>query len=822
MLLLDTARALSATGSCVIPTRADGSKAPAVRWEQYQHAHPSAEQLEAWFSNGAYDGLGVVCGRVSGGLELLELEGRATHLGQPLQQALADAGHADLWARLCAGYLEQSPSGGYHWLYRVDGTPRGNTKLARRPATPDELEQNPADKVKVLIETRGEGGFCVVAPSAGRTHPTGRPWLIVNGGPDSIPTITEQERDLLYQVCTGFDQMPVIDQIHETSNKNPVTPPSGERPGDDFNQRATWGDILTPHGWTRGRRLGSGWAWTRPGKNPRDGMSATTGTAADGVDRLYVFSSSTVFDAETPYSKFAAYAVLEHSGDMSAAASQLRAGGYGAPLEEARPDLTFTGPPAPPNAPAGPPVVPGPTSYSLTDDGNALRLVDKHSDEIRFCPQRGLWLRWTGHRWAWDDAETVRELARGIARTLPADNDTQRRHRQKSLSNNAIAAQVRLARSDPRVITHIGDLDAHPRQLNTPAGITDLETGRLMPSDPAQLHTRSTNVAPDPTHPHPQWDRFLADTFAGDPELTVYVQRLLGVSLYGEVLEQILPIALGTGSNGKTTLLGVILRVIGIGETGYAISAPAEILLATRNQDHPASIAQLSGARIVVTSELEEGQNFAEAQVKKLTGSDPINARFMRQNPFTFLPTHTLWLLANYRPQVRAGGEAFWRRIKELPFAHTVPLAQRDPNLEARLAEEEGPAILAWLIQGATDYLTKGLAVPESVQSATGLYQRDQDTVSRFVDEMCETGSPGDPTFRTKSHDIRSAYESWCHVEGETTVNPKAFVQGLKTRYGAQTERDHYARWLTGIRLRELTPPPDQPWGSQQLRWDQM
>lgn len=122
-MLLDVARSLTAAGCCVIPTRADGSKAPAVRWEQYQHHLPTDDQLVEWFVPGWFDGLGVVCGAVSGGLEMLELEGRAVDLGTGLAQILTDNGGADLWARLCAGYLERSPSGGYHWLYRVDGEP---------------------------------------------------------------------------------------------------------------------------------------------------------------------------------------------------------------------------------------------------------------------------------------------------------------------------------------------------------------------------------------------------------------------------------------------------------------------------------------------------------------------------------------------------------------------------------------------------------------------------------------------------------------------------------------------------------------------------
>lgn len=853
---LQYAEAFAAAGCCVIPARGDGSKAPAVKWEPYQHQHPTLEQLRRWFAPGGFAGLGVVTGAVSGGLEMLELEARGLHLWGLLGQTLADHGVGDLWARLCSGYLEQSAGGGYHWLYRVEGgDQRRNTKLARRPATTKELtawKTGEADKARravadahalearlrkiedttttqlpqVLIETRGEGGYVVTAPSNGTTHPTGRSWILVAGGPATIPTISAAERDLLHAVCTMFDTMPAPTAPPTSSPSSaPTSSHGGEtRPGDDYNTQATWEEILEPHGWTKGRRLGRGWAWTRPGKHPRDGFSATTGQA-DDADRLYVFSSSTTFDTETPYSKFAAYAHLGHGDDLAAAASALRKAGYGAPLEEPR-VLGFTGGPqavvAAPGGPQGPvhaqaaPADPGPSSYSLTDDGNALRLVDQHADVIRYVPQRGMWLRWTGHVWSWDEAETVRELARGIARDLPTDNDIRRKWRTKSLAAAAIGNMVRLARTDPRAVAHLPGLDAQPYELNTPGGIVDLRTGHLRPPDPTGLHTRCTTVAPDFTTPAPRWEKFLADTFAGDPELTTYVQRLIGVSLIGVVLEQILPFAQGSGANGKTTLMGTVQRLVGFGQSGYAMSAPTEILLATRNQDHPATIAQLSGARLVVTSEVEDGAHFAEARVKQLTGRDAINARFMARNPFTFTPSHTLWVIGNHRPQVRTGGPAFWRRYREIPFVHTVPPEQQDRHLEDHLVDEEGPAILAWCIRGAADYLATahtgtGLTIPEPVRAASEAYQLDQDTVGRFVDDLCTLGEKHDPNLRTKVGTIRSVYESWCHTEGEQPVTAKAFTTALRTQHDVWSERSSSTRYYLGIKLLDIDYTPTWP-----------
>lgn len=802
--LLQTALAWHHAGYTPVPIHPNGQKRPIGTWAHLQNAQPDETYVRSVFRQDT-DGIGLICGGPTH-LEMLEVEARATHLTADLAQLLEDNGFGPLWTRITTGYVEASPSGGIHWYYRVsDGPARGNTKLAQRPATSAELVANPLDKVKVLIETRGQGGFTVIAPSAGRTHATGHAWTALHGTMATIPTITSEERDAVYAFANYLDQMPAQTPAPSTSTV-PRRDGDPVRPGDDYNARATWDDILLPLGWTKTRRFGrTCQGWTRPGKVARDGISATTGRN-DG-DNLYVFSSSTVFETEKPYDKFGAYALLEHSGDFSAAAKALAALGFGDQGGESLPSLhELAGQPETPLAPTSTSVTVASSGsgYTETDDGNANRFVDTYQGLVRYCPQRSTWLTWDGNRWVWDDAGHTTELARDLARHLPTTDQEARRHRSKSLSRAGVNAFLGLARSDCRVIAHLGDLDARPYELNTPGGILDLRTATLHPADPDALHTRTTTVTPDFTSAPTRWLNFLADAFAGDEALTTYIQRLIGVSLIGVVLEQVLPFGFGSGANGKTTLIGVVQRVAGIGDGGYCISAPADLLLATSNQGHPTEIARLSGARMVVASELEDGQKFAEAKIKQLTGKDTITGRFIAQDWFSFTPTHTLWLLANHQPTVRAGGPAFWRRIRLVPFLHTVPAEQRIADLEDQLVTEEGPAILAWIAQGARDYLSSGIAEPSSVRVATDAYQADQDTVGRFVAEACDVGDPAAQHLRVRVVALRSAYETWCHLEGETPVGAKAFTLELRSRFGVLSERSPESRYYAGIRLNEV------------------
>ncbi len=190
--ILLTALEFANQGISVVPVATDGTKRPGIAsWKQYQETRPTTAELMTWFADA--QGVGVICGKVSGNLEMLELEGRAVadkmHLD--LKEMANNAGLADVWDRINNGYVEMTPSGGIHWLYRIDGEVPGNTKLARRPGENGSID--------VLAETRGEGGFVIVAPTNGTCHPSGGAWTMLVGSAKSIPTLTGAEREGLHQ-----------------------------------------------------------------------------------------------------------------------------------------------------------------------------------------------------------------------------------------------------------------------------------------------------------------------------------------------------------------------------------------------------------------------------------------------------------------------------------------------------------------------------------------------------------------------------------------------------------------------------------------------
>ncbi|MER5356106.1 hypothetical protein ABT093_38020 [Kitasatospora sp. NPDC002551] len=344
--LRDAAREFHDAGLCVLPIKADGSKAPAVSsWTPYKVTRSAPEDHDRWFAPGRAAGIAVVYGAVSGGVEMIEFEGLAVREGvlDEVTEVMEASGLGEVWASIRTGWATESPSGGVHYRVRVGGAPvPPNAKLAQRLAheheyTPEErqrLAEKPNSRiVRVLVETRGEGGYGLTEPSDGTVHASGRPYVRIDGGPATIPTVAADFMEAVRDVCRMVDTLPKAETAATAPGRSrPPLPGGGLRPGEDFEQRASWEEIL--HGVfrpirTTGRTTYWGWA------DGTRGAKATTGRDL-AADRLYVFTTSSEFQAEVPYTKFGAYALLHHGGDHKAAAAALRRQGYGSEPERRR------------------------------------------------------------------------------------------------------------------------------------------------------------------------------------------------------------------------------------------------------------------------------------------------------------------------------------------------------------------------------------------------------------------------------------------------------------------------------------------------------
>ncbi|MFF7183010.1 phage/plasmid primase, P4 family [Streptomyces sp. NPDC008121] len=452
----------------------------------------------------------------------------------------------------------------------------------------------------------------------------------------------------------------------------------------------------------------------------------------------------------------------------------------------------FQGPPKPDVA-HGPATPQGLLPDSLTDRGNAKLFVQIYASDFRHVPGLG-WYRWDTTRWQMDEDDTVLwaagEIGEEIASTDPRgvySMESLRKHRKRALSTSGINAMLAQARSAPGMVLNAALLDADPYVLCTPAGVVDLRSGLLRTPDPNKdFNSRSTTTGPT-VMPTPRFIRFLVDTFGDDTEgleMIRYLQLLLGYSITGDTGAQVMPFLFGLGKNGKSVLLDLFMKLLG----DYADAAPPGFLMARPYEGHPTDLAELHGRRVIVCSEVKPGDKFDEARVKHLTGGDRIKARRMRQDFFSFEPTHKLWLLGNHRPEVGTGGFAFWRRMRLIPFERTVSDDNKIDNLADILVAEEGPGILNWLIEGARRYLAgdKDLTGPDKVRIATTAYAETEDHTGRFYDEACVVT----PDARTEQKTLYDAYRAWCASEGSPSITSRAFAQRTRELVGLSSPKE--------------------------------
>ncbi|MFE0198486.1 phage/plasmid primase, P4 family [[Kitasatospora] papulosa] len=443
--------------------------------------------------------------------------------------------------------------------------------------------------------------------------------------------------------------------------------------------------------------------------------------------------------------------------------------------------------------PRGPATAQGLMPDSLTDRGNAKLFVQLYASDFRYVPGLG-WYRWDTTRWQMDEDDAVLWAAGDLGENIAevdvrglVSADALRKHRRRALSTSGMNAMLAQAKSAPGMVLSASSLDIDPHALCTPAGIVDLRSGLLHAPDPNKdFHSRSCCVGPR-AMPIPRFLQFLADTFGTDAsgeEMIRFLQLLLGYSITGDVGAQVMPFAYGAGKNGKSVLLDVLMKLLG----DYADAAPPGFLMARPFEGHPTDLAELHGRRVVVCSEVKPGDRFDEARVKLLTGGDRIKARRMRQDFFSFAPTHKLWLLANHRPEVGTGGSAFWRRMRLIPFERTVSDDRKIDNLADILVAEEGPGILNWLIDGARRYLggEKDLTGPDAVRIATTAYAETEDHTGRFFDEACVLS----PNCRTEQKSLYDAYKAWCVSESAPPVTSRSFAARARDLVGLSSPKE--------------------------------
>jgi putative DNA primase/helicase len=768
--LADVARIWQQAGVSVVPILANRTKRPAVQWGEYQAHAPTLNQIDEWWGNGHGYGLALVCGPVSGNMEMTEIEGRACGAESmaSINEAMLRLGAAHIWDLLSGhrGYSEMSPSGGIHLLYRVsDHEVPGNKKIASVGTGPDTL---------VLAETRGAGGYVIVAPTSGLCHPSGEAWVMINGNYGVLPTITWEERCLIHEALRQAlhegegDEAPLPNQNVAIPAPTPVL--SGNMsPGDHFEATVDWADILEPHGWTFHSRNNHERWWTRPGKDRRDGHSATTGHRHDR-ERLYVFSSSTIFDTGNPYTKFGAFAVLNHGGDHREAAVALRRQGYG--ISETTPVQLLS----PMDGELDEP------QYLNNDTGNAQYLFDRVRDRFRFVAEEQQTIAWDGRVWRPDLKKELEYAFTTMAqeRYYQAQGDKENQKRWLSAGNkDKINAACSVVRAIPGFTVSTEELNPVRRLVNLRNGVLDLENGEMRPHDPSFMMTQMMGASFDPEAQCPRFDDFMARVLP-DEDMRRYVQRALGYTLLGEADQRCLFLIHGPSGTGKSTLMEIMEMVFG----DYGMAAPTGTFRAGGRDGGPLNdLHTIRGCRFVSTSETNERTAYDEDLLKRLTGRDAIQSRELYQKFQSWRPQCTIWLATNHAPRFNSDDDAIWRRAKMVPFTTVLTGSGEIFGYAEKVLAQELDGIFNWLLAGLHDFQAFGLEEPGEVQDAATDLRMQSDPVARFVDDKLSDGVLVRGGGQIRTVELYTMYLEWNRATGERALGSRRFANRLQSNF---------------------------------------
>jgi putative DNA primase/helicase len=418
------------------------------------------------------------------------------------------------------------------------------------------------------------------------------------------------------------------------------------------------------------------------------------------------------------------------------------------------------------------------TRARATDAGNATRLAALHGEDFRYVATWNRWLAWDGTRWVADDsAVRMQALAKNTARELylaAAGDPKLGKWAIETEKRARLEAMIHLAKSESHIAIRHNELDADPWLMTVANGTINLRTGELRPHDRKDLGTKVTNVLYDPARAAcPTWEAFLLRCMGGDADLVRYLQRIVGYALTGATTEHALFFLFGAGANGKSTFLGALHDIFG----DYGAHAPRTLLWEAKSERHETELTVLHGARFVSCAEIPEDAKLDEARAKDLTGGDPITARRMREDHWTFAPTHKLFVAGNHKPRIDGRDEGIWRRVRLVPWTVTIPIEERDRELATKLRAERD-SIFAWAVRGCLEWQAHGLGDPPAVVEATSAFRDESDPFAEFFLSRCTF----DPHAKCARMHLRHAYEEWCKETGARPFGTRRWAAMLRAR----------------------------------------
>lgn len=450
--------------------------------------------------------------------------------------------------------------------------------------------------------------------------------------------------------------------------------------------------------------------------------------------------------------------------------------------------------------------------YSYDDTGNAERFYDKFYKIAKYDTINRRFMYFDGQVWNEDKKYTVAKLFNRIVEELPkeplhivpGEEDEKaakeargkfiKRSRQNAGKTSALNEIKKLIPATP------DEFDTELNTVNTPSGYVDLSNGELHETTYKDMFTKITAAEYSPTAEAPRWQEFLQQIFQADETLIKFVQKLFGYTLTGTMSEQNFIILHGkggntNGANGKSVFVETLREIL----NSYAVTINPEVLLVNKfggtDSTTMSELSLMKGARMIATSETESDVRLSEALIKRMTGGEAITAKKLYAEPFTFMPTGTIWMSTNNKPIVRGTDHGIWRRLIFIPFLAQIPENKKDIHLKDKLMREKS-GILNWAVDGALMWQREGLKPPAIVQAENNEYREEMDTVGQFLSEVADFGG----SYRSSFTDIAETWDTWEKIHG-SGMSKNKLNRELGNRYSRFRTKGE--RGFIGFKIKE-------------------
>ncbi len=658
--------------------------------------------------------------------------------------------------------------GGYHCYWLLDQPFIFKSETDR--ACADALQKRFVDTVQGDVGAKDLARVLRVPGTLNAKYTPARPVQIIDDA-GTLYTL-DQLREWVQSAQPVYQAEAAVIERVPASTSN-VSGGSGSSVIAEFNATHTVAGELTKHGYTIS---GDGKSFTRPGKDSRLGNSGTI--SMNGKESVYTFSSNDPLFNATARAGHRADAFdvsvhLDHGGDFKAAAKSA--------AEEQGKSYSKNGKHAPGDADTkdDKPVKMGHERDTCDDMGNGYRFADQHGHVVRHVDTWG-WMIYDGKRWTRDTTNVVMHLAKSTVASIwdevnqagKVDTEEGQKKAKRlaawaslSRSRGRLESMLVLAKSELPAKAEV--FDREPLILNVQNGTLDLRTFELRPHDPADMLTRICDAAYDPNGDAPMWKatlkRFMSD------ELIAFMQRSFGLAITGQTEKAFWFLYGPSGDNGKSTITATVAQTLG----DYADHVSVDVLTGKhRSPGDEDQLASLSGARMVVSSEVDARQMNARL-IKDLTGEmDTIRTKFMGQGTFEFRPRFKLFIYGNKQPRLDATDQALWNRVQRVSFDRVIAKSEQIKNFSAQLkAESDG--ILTWLVKGFEAYQRDGLNPPAEVTAGTQAYRDEMDTLGHFIRECCVLN----PVAFVAFAEFKEAYERFAGAKAIDAELSKALVE---------------------------------------------